>query len=344
MIRIVLADDSATARMNLRAIVERSGDIQVVAEAVNGLDAVDKVEAYRPDLVVMDVHMPGMDGLEATKQIMARIPTPIIIVSAVRPEDVDHSLSATEAGALIALAKPGGPGTLDYDAAADQLVGMVRAMSQVMVVRRWQPKRPDPQPVPAVSPRAHAHPELIAIAASTGGPGALRQIFGSLPASLPVPIVLVQHIAAEFTQGFADWLSTNSRLPVRVAADGEAMRAGTIYVAPGDHHLTVTPDRLARLDRSPAIGGFRPSATRLFESAGAAFGPRLVAVILTGMGSDGADGLLAAHMAGAFVLAQDRASSVVYGMAHEADRRGAVDLIIPLDEVAPSLIRLMGSA
>ncbi|MBR9990521.1 MAG: chemotaxis-specific protein-glutamate methyltransferase CheB [Gemmatimonadetes bacterium] len=342
MIRVLVADDSATARFLLRAVLEAEGDIRVIAEAHDGAEAIDSVERDKPDLVIMDVHMPIIDGLEATKQIMIRAPTPIIIVSAVTRRDVDLSLSATQAGALLALPKPENVGGARFEERAAELRGMVRAMANVKVVRHWSSHvSARVEPSPPRRRRASAPPELIAIAASTGGPPALRRILMDLPRTLPVPIVLVQHIARDFTAGFAEWLAASCALPVKLAEDGERLLKGVVYVAPDDAHLGVSRGCRAALSYDPPIGGFRPSATHLFKTAGTALGPRLLAVILTGMGSDGAPGLQVAREAGAYVIAQNEATSVVYGMAAEAVRRGAVDVELPMELIADRLIQLV---
>jgi two-component system chemotaxis response regulator CheB len=341
MIRVLVADDSATARYLLRAILERDGDMRVVAEAHDGAQAIELVERERPDLVIMDVHMPVADGLEATKQIMVRAPTPIIIVSAVSRRDVDLSLSATQAGALMALAKPTNVAAASFDERAAELRAMARAMAQVKVVRHWSANLTEgrePQPPRRRNPEAA---ELIAIAASTGGPPALRRVLIDLPRTLPAPILIVQHIARDFTAGFVEWLAGSCALPVKVAHDSEVLVNGVVYVAPDDTHLGVTRDGRVQLGDQPPVGGFRPSATHMFESAGLAYGTRLIAVVLTGMGSDGADGLATAHAAGSYVIAQDEATSVVYGMAAEAVRRGAVDIELPIGDIAKRLIALV---
>jgi two-component system, chemotaxis family, protein-glutamate methylesterase/glutaminase len=337
VIRVLVADDSATARALLRAILEAEGDMRVVAEARDGAEAVSLVKQHQPDLVIMDVHMPVADGIAATKQIMMELPTPIVIVSAVSQRDVDLSLSATQAGALMALPKPGTPGSARFEEEAAGIRSMARAMSQVKVVRYWSATAGSARELG--SRRGTREPAaLVAMAASTGGPAALRRVLMDLPRTFPVPIVLVQHIARDFAAGFAEWLGTSCALPVKVAEHGEAMQPGVVYVAPDDRHLGVTRGGRVRLGNKPPVSGFRPSATYLFESAAREYGPGLVAVILTGMGSDGADGLLAAHAAGAYVIAQDETTSIVYGMAQEAVRRGAVDAIVPLAQIAPRLV------
>lgn len=340
MIRVIVADDSATARQLLRAVLEQDGDIRVIAEAHDGVQAIELVERERPDLVIMDVHMPRADGLAATKEIMMRAPTPILIVSAVRQRDVDLSLSATQAGALMALPKPGGPGSPRFEESAHELRSMARAMASVKVVRRWSASVAPPRTEPRIR-RADA-PEAVALAASTGGPAALRRVLMDLPRMFPAPILVVQHIARDFTAGFVDWLAGSCALPVRLAEDGEPLRDAVVYVAPDDAHLGVTKDARVSLSRLPPVAGFRPSASYLFESAADVYRSRLLAVVLTGMGSDGADGLKYAHDRGAYVIAQDEASSVIFGMAQEAVRRGAVDSQVPLEEIAARLVELVG--
>lgn len=342
MIRVIVADDSATARYLLRAILEAEGDMRVIAEAHNGAEAVELVERQKPDLVIMDVHMPAVDGLEATKQIMIRAPTPIIIVSAVTRRDVDLSLSATQAGALLALPKPENVAGASFEERAAELRAMARAMAHVKVVRHWS-QQPSPlsPPTPPARRSTAETAELVAIAASTGGPPALRRVLVDLPHTLPVPIILVQHIARDFTAGFAEWLGASCALRVKIAEDGERLCPGVVHVAPDDAHLGVTRDGRAALSHDPPIAGFRPSATHMFETAGRTYGSRLLAVVLTGMGSDGAAGLQAARAEGAYVIAQNEASSVVYGMAAEAVRRGAVDIELPIERIAERLLDLV---
>lgn len=340
LIRTVIADDSPTARQLLIEILRDAGGFQVVAEAQNGREAVELAHSLEPDLVIMDVHMPVLDGLMATREIMTRTPRPILIISAVGARDVDLSLNATEAGALMALPKPAAPSSPRFDELRDQLVAMARAMARVKVVRRWQtePRRRSRGPVHTP---AEGTIRLIAIAASTGGPAALRAILTDLPPDLSVPILVVQHIARDFTAGFVEWLGGGQRLRVRLARQGEIFEPATVYVAPEGFHLGVCPDGTAELSNAPPVAGFRPSATHLFASVGRAYGPQAAAVVLTGMGRDGAEGLDAAHRAGTFVIAQDEASSVVFGMAKEAITRGVTDCVLPLGRIAHYLITLV---
>lgn len=343
-IRVLLADDSPTARALIRAILRDAGGFQIVGEAVDGNEALELAERLSPDLILMDVHMPGLDGIAATREIMSRSPRPIVIVSAATARDVDLSLNATQAGALMALPKPDGPASPRFEEQRAELVRMARAMASVKVVRRWGSARRPPVR-PALGRTRPGLTEVVAIAASTGGPPALRTILDSLPPDFPAPILIVQHIARDFSVGFAEWLGGSGRLRARLPEHGERLLAGTIYIAPDDRHLGVGRDGCVTLSQDPPIGGFRPSATYLFASAGRAYGPRAMAVILTGMGSDGADGLEVAHAAGTFVVAQDEASSVVFGMNSAAIHRGLADCVLPLERIAPVIMeRVTGSS
>ena len=355
MIRVLIAEDSPTARALLVSMLSAQGDVHIVGEATTGRQAVEMAERLSPDLITMDVHMPEMDGLEATKQIMVRSPCPIIIVSsAARSDEVALSLEATRAGALMVLPKPEGPSAPGFAADSRQLVSMVRAMSQVKVVRRHGPAftpasaslaTPPARP-PFTRPAANASStvRVVAIGASTGGPAALRTILSELPSQFPVPILIVQHIANGFTQGLAQWLGGDSSLRVKVAELGERLAPATVYIAPDDRHLgcqlDVYGDIRVVLNGAPPIGAFRPSASYLFQSVAETIGPALLAVILTGMGDDGVAGLRVVKARGGRVIGQDEASSVIFGMPREAARAGVVDITLGINFVARKLVEL----
>lgn len=354
MIRVLVADDSPTARALLVAILAGEEGITVVGEAGTGREAVAMAERLAPDLVTMDIHMPDLDGLQATEQIMTRSPRPIIIVSStVKEGDVELSLEATRRGALLVLPKPPAPGTPTFASERRHLVNMVKALAGVKVVRRHGAGtgRPGTPPssrairAPAAPPRATSAVRLVAIAASTGGPAALSTILAALPRDFPVPIVVVQHIADGFTTGLAHWLAGVTRLRVTVALHGEVPARGTVYIAPDGAHLGVrlSDDGTLRLflDKGDPVGSFRPSATFLFQSA-AALRDALLGVILTGMGDDGVAGLRDVYAAGGRVLAQDEATSVIHGMPREAVRAGVVHAVVALGDMAARIAELAG--
>jgi two-component system chemotaxis response regulator CheB len=342
MLRVLVAEDSPTARALLLEILRSDPQVEVVGTASNGVDAVRLTKELRPDIVTMDVHMPELDGLQATREIMTTAPTPILVVSSAAREDAALSLTATEAGALMVVPKPAGPHTPDFEQQRDYLLRMVHAMAHVRVVRRWAP-RPVAGQAATERPRSAVgqKPEVVAIAASTGGPAALRHILQALPARFAVPILVVQHIAKGFSPGLVDWLDAASGPRVHLAAQGMAMEPGHVYVAPDDRHLGMRSDLTVELSASPPVGLFRPSATYLFRSVAEATGGAAAAVILTGMGDDGVAGLRPLHEAGAHVLAQDERSSVIYGMAREAVHAAVVDEVLSLEAVAPRLVELV---
>jgi len=351
-IRVIVIDDSPTARDLLIAILQTSGGIQVVGSGVTGEDAVRLTRRMRPDLLLMDINMPRMDGLVATRQIMGETPTPIVLVTGtLMRSDVDLSFEALRVGALTVLAKPG---LADMES-CEALVQTVRTMAGVPVVRRWLPTAKD-APVAATTavrplpvPIARSVPlenelkrslRLIGIAASTGGPGALAAILRALPANFPLPILVVQHVTPGFGIGLAEWLDTQTLLSVTLAAHGNEPRPGTVLIAPDDYHMQINFQGIVELCKEPPYKGLRPSANYLFDALGRIYGPRALGIILTGMGDDGANGMVTLHQAGGVTIAQDEQSSIVYGMPREAVNKNAIDAILSLDEIALVLSRL----
>jgi two-component system chemotaxis response regulator CheB len=346
-IRVVVVDDSATSRLLIVEILRADPEIDIVGQARDGVEAVEMVKRLRPDLVTMDVQMPRLDGFAATKRIMVEAPTPILITTGIDPRALSVSLEAVRVGALAVQAKPGDPRSPDFDARANELVRQVKAMSRVKVVRHYDPETAPARPA-AETPTApialfESTAEIVAIAASTGGPAAIHRILTALPADFPVPILVVQHISRGFTPGFAEWLNAASALRVKVAQDGEPLKAATVYVAVDDCHLALRPSRRIHLSGSAPVGGFRPSATVLFESVAKTFGASSLAVILTGMGRDGVDGLAAVRQAGGRIVAEAESTAVVYGMPGAAVSAGLADFILPLDQVCAALAGLVTS-
>lgn len=333
---MLIAEDSPTVRALLVDILESDPEIEVVGEARNGQEAVEMAARLRPNLITMDVEMPVMDGLEATKEIMVLAPTPILVVSSqANPGNIELSLNAVRAGALMVVPTPASPESDRFEEERDYLRSMVRAMAAVKVVRR---RMIDRSTAPAPRGPRRIQTRLVAMAASTGGPEALRRILSELPGDFRVPIVVVQHMALGFIEGLAHWLTGCCNLHVKVAEHGEQLRPRTVYVAPDQLHLTISPHCQIALSNRPPIDGFRPSATYLFKCAARVYGASMAAVILTGMGRDGVDGLRAVRAAGGLVLAQDEETSVVYGMPREAIAAGVVEAVLPLAEIAPRLV------
>ncbi len=341
MIRVLIVEDSPTVSLLLKSILDSDPEISVIATAKDGEEGLRKTLSLNPDLVTMDIHMPGMDGYETTRRIMAQAPKPIVIVTgSINQRDVKSSFQALEAGALAVIEKPSGPGDIHFKEVANEFVRTVKLMADVKVVGRRTTARVQRASVPVVKPGGQI--ELIAIGASTGGPAALFTVLSGLPMNFPLPILIVQHISVGFDAGLTEWLSLATHRNVVLGQNNSPLAPGQIVIAPQGKHMGVNEARRILLNSQTApIGSFRPSATYLFQSVAETFGPRAAGVILTGMGSDGAAGLAAFHQAGGFVIAQDEASCVVYGMPAAAVAAGAVDQILPLERIGVALTALL---
>jgi two-component system chemotaxis response regulator CheB len=341
-VRVLLVDDSRTARALMRRLCEDDGRLSVVGEAGDGREAVELVASLRPSIVVMDIEMPVLDGIAATRQIMAQAPTPILIVTAhYDAADVALSLRAVQAGALSILHKPGGPGSPSFAPDAQRFVRMVRVLAGVRPVRRHLNGHPPQAAAPADAEPAPTSLRAVGVAASTGGPAALYQLLQLLPAKTQVPVLVVQHIADGFAPGLALWLGAATALPVRLAEQGEPLTAATVYVAPDGRHLTVSRHGRVELTDDPPVAGFRPSATVLFTSLAEAFGAEAAAVVLTGMGADGLEGARALRRAGGRVLAQDADSSVVFGMPKAVADAGLATSVGSVPQLALTLAGML---
>lgn len=343
MIRVLVAEDSAVTREYFVYLLGQDPALQVVGLARDGLEAVVEAERLRPDVILMDIYMPRMDGYEATHQIMARVPTPIVMVSAsFRKEEVAMTMEALRAGALMVVEKPSGLDDPRQEETARRLVETVKLMAEVRVVRRWpKSKEQGPSPDPrSPSPSFHHPPRkirLIAIGASTGGPQVVAEIFRELPQNLAAPVLMVQHMAPGFTPGFAEWLEKVTSLQVKLAEAGVAVRPGAVFLAPEALQMGITADGRIRLTRDPGEDGFRPSATYLFDSAALAYGKSALGILLTGMGRDGASGLRRLRDAGGVTIAQDEESSIVFGMPGAAIQLGAAVYVLPSERIAGAI-------
>ncbi len=366
-IRVLVADDSAFMRKVLVSILDSDGGFEVVGEARDGREAVEKSAKLKPHVITMDINMPHMDGLQATEIIMSTEPRPILIVSSESREGAKPTLRALELGAIDFLAKPTGAIDLDMSRVRDELVRKLRIASKVRVIRNLL------RSAPAMSaPTEYAAPEfasaaighgfgsnasgsnasgsngfgsngaglpLAVLAASTGGPATLMALLPQFAPGFPGAVLVVQHMPGSFTPQFAEQLASVSRLPVKQAENGEVLLAGHVYVCPGDSHLRVLPPGRVALDSGPRISGYRPSIDVTLESVAALAGPHAAVAILTGMGNDGSRGVLAIQQSGGLVLAQDEATSVIFGMPSEAIKTGAVQQVLPLQQIAAAISR-----
>jgi len=353
---VLVVDDSAFMRRLISQIIEESGEFRVAATARNGVDALHKVHALNPDLVTMDVDMPELDGIQALGYIMSEAPRPVVMLSAATTHSGhDATLRALELGAVDFVRKPSGPISLDLARIADRLlaalraaaeanVGGVRMLAMPRLPTRGTPARAAPVQVAASAPITGGATRLVTIASSTGGPRALAEVVPRLPRGLGAAVLIVQHMPAGFTRSLAQRLHAMSKLPVAEAEDGEPVMSDRVYLAPGGVHMTVvgSPGTASiRLDQTPPVWGVRPSADPLFRSVAARFGAAAVAVVLTGMGRDGAEGVRAIRQAGGRAVLQDKATSTIFGMPNAAFHLGGADRVAPLGEIAPAIVTLV---
>jgi two-component system chemotaxis response regulator CheB len=345
-VRVMLVEDSLVVRQLLIHIVGRDPRLEVVAAVASGEEALATIAQARPDVVSMDIRLPGIDGLETTRRIMADRPTPIVVIAdSIEDSSLRISMNALRAGALSVVEKPVATTHAGYDAVAAEICTQLRIMAAVPVIRRrpigseWAGRVASPIPVSAAL-RVPESASVLAVAASTGGPPALARVIGGLPADYPLPVLVVQHMGAAFMEGFAAWLNGVVGLTVSVAREGERAEAGHAYVAPGDRHLELGAGGHLRITDAPPVGGQRPAATALFRSVAKYAGARGIGVLLTGMGEDGAAGLLEMRRAGASTVAEDESTAVVFGMPAAAIRLSAAGTVLPLDRISAHLARL----
>lgn len=327
-IRVFLVDDSALDLELLRRLLERSDDIEVIGTARDGAEALAAIPSLRPDVVCTDLHMPQLDGEELTRRIMSESPRPILVVTSSKGKGSQTAFRLIEAGAIDVVAKP--RGGAHAEAEANDLVRLVRIAAGVHVVRR----RIASPTGPSVTPRAPTTVRVIVVGASTGGPQALATLLGSLPPSFPVPILVVQHMTAGFLPGLVGWLRGRTALDVQIATHGVTPLAGSAYFAPPDLHLEIDSVGRMILTPGPPVEYHRPSATVLFRSAAARFGAAAVGALLTGMGRDGADGMVELRRVGAVTIAQDAESCAVAGMPVAAAKAGGASHVLPITEIA----------
>jgi len=377
-IRVIVVDDSALMRRVITGLIEQDPSIRVVATARNGREAIEMVQELRPDIVTMDVRMPVMDGLATTEHLMAYCPTPILVLTAsLASHEVDITFKMLGAGALEVIEKPSGSDAQALDRTGSALIRRIKVLARVKVVTHLRGRRKPAEIVsikssPAVYERgdketkgqggkgiareASRHPvtpsprypvtlarsdvPLIVIGASTGGPRTVNELLSNLPGDLRAAVLVVQHIAQGFSTGMAEWLANASRLPVKLAIEGQAICSGEVLIAPDTCDLLITAERTIHLSDTPLLIQ-RPSIDISMQAAAEVFGARAIGVLLTGMGRDGAYGMLTIKRSNGYTIAQDEATSTIFGMPRAAIQLGAALEVLPAPRIAPRLVELI---
>jgi len=342
-IRVLIVDDSAVVRKILSQSLESEEDIEVVGTAPDPYVAREKIVKLNPDVVTLDVEMPRMDGITFLKKLMRYYPVPVIIVSSLTEKGGELALEAIKSGAVEVMAKPSG--SFSIGDMAVQIADKIRAASRVNVRKKVQINAASHSPVNTLTMKTLGPTtrKIIAIGASTGGTEAIRYLMKKIPSNCP-GIVIVQHMPAKFTKSYADSLNLQSALSIKEACDGDPVTPGTALVAPGNYHLLAARSGaryFARVKTGPMVHHQRPAVDVLFKTVASHAGANAVGVILTGMGADGAEGLLEMRNAGARTIAQDEDSCVVFGMPKEAIKKGAAEFVLPLDKIAEKIIELV---
>ncbi len=345
-IKVLIVDDSYVSQKLHRHIIESDGDFEIAGIASNGREAIALAEKLQPHVISMDLKMPFMDGMEATRFIMQTNPVPIVVVTSLYdPTNQKLAMEVLEAGAVIIMPKPYGYGHSDYNRAAGKYLRMLKSMSEVKVVRR-RPNRfrlSSSEKIvknQVISQLTRNDYQLLVIGASAGGPEGLKTILAALKPGFPIPVLIVQHIDRHFTEGYRLWLQSCTKISVLTANEDQILLPGHAYLAPGDRHLIVKSNAFATLSDDDPVRGHRPSVGPLFSSAGDVYGDKVIAVILSGMGSDGVHEMKRLRELGALTIAQNKASSLVFGMPGEAVRLGAVSYTLSPEEITKLLLKI----
>ena len=339
IITVLLVDDSPIALTILKRMLSTSPEMQVVGTAGNGKEALELIPQLKPTVICTDLHMPVMDGFELTKRVMAEYPTPILVVSvSVQKDRVHNIFRLLEVGAVDVFPKPRTGLDSDYERLTQELIQKVKVLSGVLVFRK---QRKEPVPVRKVQLKTEETSFRIAvIGASTGGPQALQTILTQLPHNFPLPVICIQHISKGFMAGLVDWLIPQCKTKIKIALAGEFPVPGTVYFAPEETHLLVDNKGRFMTSAEPSLNGFCPSITVAMKSVADAYGSKAIGILLSGMGKDGAEGMVAIAQAGGITVVQEEESCVVFGMPNAAIERGAARYVLSPNDIAGMLVHL----
>jgi len=349
MVNVLIVDDSPVARQLLEFILGRDPQITVIGTAKDGEEAISAVRDKKPDVVTMDINMPKMNGFDATRTIMETTPVPIIIVTGNENiREVTTSFEALEAGAVTLMARPPNINNPNFKTSAKLLVDAVKTYAEVKMVRRFPHKgaRPILQTVSKITMKIKPLREgaqIVAIGASAGGPVVIQTLLSGLKKGFPLPLMIVQHMTPGFSEGFAEWLQGTTGFPVHIATDGEYLLPGHAYIAADYYQMGVAKDNRITLTDSPSENGLRPSVSFLFRSVRQLYGDKVIALLLTGMGRDGADELKSLKDCGALTIAQDEQSSIVHGMPGEAIKLGAAMYVLSPEKIVDALYEIINN-
>jgi two-component system chemotaxis response regulator CheB len=347
MIKVMVVDDSALIRKLLTDILKLDKDILIVGTARNGKEALEKIPTLKPDIITLDVEMPLMDGLTTLKHIVSRYKLPVIMISTLTEKGAELTLKALEDGAIDFLQKPTNVFALSQNEIKDEIIEKIKMGSKAKIETK--------QPLMPVNKIGHSNNNIIkiqdsftnivAIGTSTGGPRALQSLIPLIPVNINATIVIVQHMPPKFTKSLSERLNSTSNIKVKEAEEGDILKRGCAYIAPGDYHMTIVKERnnlVVRLNQNPQVMGLRPTVDILMQSVAGIEGYSKLGIILTGMGSDGAEGILQMKKSNSYTIAQDESTSVVFGMPKAAIATGIIDEVLPLEKIAGKIISKVG--
>lgn len=335
LLKVLVVDDSALMRRLITTILASQPDVQVVGQARNGREAVEMTLEQKPDVITMDVEMPGLNGFEALEIIMRERPTPVVMLSSITRSGAEATIRCLQLGAFDFIAKPSGSISLDLEEIAPDLLAVVRAAASSVAAK----PRVRPSQVPRQAAPTGRTSKCILIGSSTGGPRALQHVVPKLPGDLNVPVVIVQHMPPGFTRALAERINSESSLKVTEAQHGDRLEPNTVLIAPGGQHMEFTRNGIVQISDGPTVNGVKPAVDITLSSLVRAFGGEVTGVILTGMGRDGAVALKLLRDAGGRTVVESEETCVVYGMPRAAVEAGAAQMVLPIQEIAPEIVR-----